>query len=142
VDIQERTKYLSIALVVLGLILVFGFYPLTVVWPSGWTWHHGRSEYLEMIMALYATLGVFLLLASRNPDQHLSLIAFTIWSSIVHAGLMAVQAMNNPAHLGHLIGDVPALFIVAGILSWLCPQAFKLQSGGQVAQAHPRAPGD
>ena len=126
---ESRSRFLRIALLVFGVIFVFAVYPLTVLWPAGWAWHHGRSEYLEMIIALYATLGVFLLLASRSPDQHVSLIAFTIWSSIVHAIVMAVQAATNPAHVGHLIGDVPALFIVAAVLGWLCPQAFRLRWG-------------
>lgn len=121
-----REKYLRVALLVFGLIFLFGVYPLTVLWPAGWAWHHGRSEYLEMIIAIYATLGVFLLLASRDPERHISLISFTIWSSIVHGGVMAVQAMGNPLHAGHLIGDVPALFIVAAVLGGLCPRAFKV----------------
>lgn len=125
-DANHSLRPLRAALIACGLIFIFGVYPLTVLWPAGWVWHHGRSEYIEMIIALYATLGVFLLMASRNPGQHLSLIAFTIWSSIVHAAVMAVQAMANPAHAGHLIGDVPALFIVALVLGWLCPAAFKL----------------
>lgn len=121
----DRTKYLRVALVVFGLVFIFAVYPLTVLWPSGWAWHHGRSEYLEMIIAIYATLGVFLLLASRDPERHVSLIGFTIWSSIVHGGVMAMQAAGNPMHAGHLAGDVPALFIVAAVLGWLCPKAFK-----------------
>lgn len=125
----SRENYLRISLVVVGLIFLVAVYPLTVLWPSGWAWHAGRSEYLEMIMAIYATLGVFLVLASRNPAQHISLIAFTIWSSIVHGGVMAWQALGNPAHAGHLVGDVPALFIVAAVLGWLCPAAFKAPFG-------------
>jgi hypothetical protein len=113
--------------VAFGLIFLFAVYPLTILWPSGWVWQHGRSEYLEMIVALYATLGVFLLLASRRPQLHRSLIAFTIWSSIAHATVMAVQALGNPMHTGHLLGDVPALYIVALVLGWLCPPALKLQ---------------
>ena len=122
---ENRTKYLRISLLVFGAIFLFGVYPLTVLWPSGWAWHHGRSEYLEMIIAIYATLGVFLLLAAREPERHISLISFTIWSSIVHGGVMAVQSMANPMHSGHLLGDVPALFIVAAVLGCLCPQALK-----------------
>lgn len=130
---QSNPKYLRAALVVFGIIFVFAVYPLSVVWPSGWAWHHGRSEYLEMIIAIYATLGVFLLVASRNPERHVSLIAFTIWSSIVHGAVMALQALGNPMHIGHLYGDVPALFIVALVLGWLCPQALKLQFAERVA---------
>jgi hypothetical protein len=122
---ENRTKYLRVSLLVVGAVFLFGVYPLTVLWPSGWAWHHGRSEYLEMIIAIYATLGVFLLRAARNPEQHISLISFTIWSSIVHGGVMAMQAMANSEHAGHLIGDVPALFIVAAVLGWLCPPGFK-----------------
>ena len=67
----DRLKYLRIALAVVVLIFIFGAWPLTIVWPSGWSWHtEGRSEYLEMILGIYATLGVFLLVASRNPMAH------------------------------------------------------------------------
>jgi hypothetical protein len=67
-------------------------------------------------------LGIFLLIASRDPFQHRSLIWFTVWSSIVHAGIMAVQALLNPQHIGHLYGDVLGLFVVAGVLMWLMPR--------------------
>jgi hypothetical protein len=60
----ERLTYLKLALRVVGVIAIFGFYPLTVLWPSGWAWSSGRSEYLEMIIAIYATLGVFLIIIS------------------------------------------------------------------------------
>ena len=132
---EKKSKFLRIALLAFGLIFVFAVYPLSVLWPSGWAWHHGRSEYLEMIMAIYACLGVFLLLASRHPERLLSLIAFTIWSSIVHGGVMAVQALGNPMHTGHLFGDVPALFIVALVLWWLCPPALKLRFGEAQARS-------
>jgi hypothetical protein len=68
----DHIKYLRIALIAVGLTFIFGLWPLTVIWPSGWSWHtEGRSEYLEMILGIYATLGVFLILASRNPMMHL-----------------------------------------------------------------------
>jgi hypothetical protein len=75
-----------------------------------------------MIIGLYATLGLFLILASRDPLRHLSLIWFTVWSSVVHAGIMTVQALSNPAHRGHLVGDVPALFLAAALLALLAPR--------------------
>jgi|SRR5579862_1767692 hypothetical protein len=117
-----KVRYLRIALVLVGLIFIVGIYPLTVVWPSGWSWHTGHSDYLQMILGLYATLGVFLLLASRKPLAHLSLIWFTVWSSVVHAGIMAAQSLASPEHMGHLWGDVLALFAVAGVLAFLTPR--------------------
>jgi hypothetical protein len=118
----DRIKYLRFALLLVGLVSSFGFYPLTIVWPSGWAWHTGQSEYLQMILAIYATLGVFLLLASRDPLAHRSLIWFTVWSSVVHGAVMAAQAFIHPQHIGHLWGDVPALFVVAGVLAFLMPR--------------------
>ena len=119
----ERIRYLRIALMLVGLIFLVGVYPLTIVWPSGWAWHTGQSEYLQMILAIYATLGVFLILASRDPLAHRSLIWFTVWSSVVHGAVMAVQAVMNTQHIGHLWGDVAALFAVAGVLAYLIPSA-------------------
>ena len=118
----DRTKYLRFALLVVGLTFVVGIYPLTIIWPSGWSWHTGHSDYLQMILGIYATLGVFLLVASRNPLAHLSLIWFTVWSSVVHGGIMAVQSVENPEHMGHLWGDVLALFVVAAVLALLTPR--------------------
>jgi len=72
-----------------------------------------------MIVGVYATLGIFLMRASRNPQAHLSLIWFTVWSSVVHAAIMAVQSFGHGDHMGHLIGDVPALLLVAVVLGGL-----------------------
>lgn len=119
----DRVKYLRVALVVFGLIFLVGVYPLTIVWPAGWSWHHsGPSMYLEMIIGIYATLGVFLLLAARDPLANRSLIWFTVWSSVVHGGIMAAQAIVYPEHMGHLMGDVPALILVAIVLAILMPR--------------------
>jgi FtsH-binding integral membrane protein len=117
----ERSRWLRIALVVVGVAFLL-VYPLMVVWPSGWTWQPSQHEYEQMIVGIYATLGVFLIRASRQPEAHLSLIWFTVWSSVVHGGIMAVQAMVDPAEHGHLPGDVAALFLVAAVLAWLTPR--------------------
>ena len=121
----HRLKYLRIALVLVGVIFIAGIYLLMIVWPSGWTWHTGHSDYPLMIVGIYATLDVFLIIAARNPLDHLSLIWFTIWSSVVHGGIMAVQSLVNPENHGHLLGDVPALFIVAAVLAVLTPRGEK-----------------
>ena len=122
----RRRRHLQMALVVFGVIFIAGVVPLSIWWPSGWAWHEGgRSEYLEMIIALYATLGVFLLFAAKDPGRHTSLIAFTVWSSLAHGSVMAVQALSEPRHCSHLVGDVPALFIVAAVLGYLCPAVWR-----------------
>ena len=54
----DRLKYLKLALRVFAAVFVLGVYPLTVLWPSGWSWHPGPSEYLQMIIAIYATMAV------------------------------------------------------------------------------------
>ena len=74
-----------------------------------------------MILGIYATLGVFLMLAARDPLAHRSLIWFTVWSSIVHGGIMAMQSFDGGHNMGHLWGDVLALFAVAAILIVLMP---------------------
>jgi len=120
---MHRLLLLRIALVVVGVTFIFGIYLGGAVWPSGWVWGHGHSGYLTMIMGVYATLGAFLINAARNPEAHRSLISFTVWSSVVHSAIMAVQAFSDASEHGHLVGDVPALFLVAVVLGALMPRA-------------------
>jgi hypothetical protein len=120
---STQLKSLKIALVALGVILIIGIYPLTILWPSGWAWHtSGPSMYLQMILAIYATLGVFLILAARDPLANRSLIWFAVWSSVVHGAVMAVQALVYPGHRGHLFGDVPVLLLAAALIAFLMPR--------------------
>ena len=119
---MNREGALKIVLALVGIIFLLGVYPLMMfLWPSGWRWQPNQPEYEQMILGVYATLGIFLLLASRNPSAHRSLIAFTAWSSLVHAGIMAVQAFQKAGERGHLLGDVPALVIVGVALLALAP---------------------
>ena len=117
----QREKMLKFALVAFGAVFCL-VYPLAIFWPSGWAWHEGSpadSQYFMMIVGVYATLGVFLIRAASNPSAHRSLIWFTVWSSAVHAGIMASQSFNNDMHRGHLLGDVPALLLVTIVLGAL-----------------------
>jgi hypothetical protein len=114
---------LRIALVVISLTFVFGIYALTIIWPSGWRWGHWSSHYPAMILGIYATLGIFLQIAARNPLAHRSLIWFAVASSVVHAAIMAAQALGDSAERGHLAGEVPALLVVAVVLTLLMPRA-------------------
>lgn len=109
---------LRAALVVVGLVAL-ALYPLFHWWPSGFRWHPPHPEYEQMLAALYATLGVFLLRAARAPLRHLSLIWFTVWSSVAHAAIMAVHAWPAPHEHGHLVGDIPLLLVAALVLGGL-----------------------
>jgi hypothetical protein len=116
------SRFLRPALILFGLVCLVGFHPLTVFWPSGWAWRPPQPMYLQMIIGVYAVLGVFLLRAARDPLRHLSLIWFTVWSSVVHAGVMAYHAYMDPAQRGHFVGDVPALLVMAVVLGVLAPR--------------------
>src|SRR5256712_11298579 len=89
---------------IFGLIFIFGIFVLNRLWPGGWAWEPEQPAYLQMILGIYVTLGVFLLLAARDPIRHLSLIWFTVWSSVVHAVVFAVHLFPDPVQLGILWG--------------------------------------
>jgi uncharacterized protein DUF6632 len=128
----NRRRILQAALLITGILMLL-VYPLMVLWPSGWAWTPGQHEYEQMIIGIYATLGVFLILASREPEAHASLIWFTVWSSVVHGGIMAVQAIVDPTEHGHLIGDVPALLVIALVLGVLMPRGATGRAATRVA---------
>lgn len=116
---SSQEQYLKIALRISGTLFLL-VYPLCLVWPSGWVWHDGAgSYYLQMLAGVYAVLGIFLILAARNPREHRSLISFTIWSSLVHGLIMGSQAVLDKNEHGHLIGDVPAILLIAAVLAYL-----------------------
>jgi len=126
---------LRFALALFGAIFLL-VYPLAIVWPSGWAWHAGapyESEYFMMIVGVYATLGLFLINAARAPLEHRSLIWFTIASSVVHAVIMAVQSFcgDGHMHMGHLVGDVPALLLVAIVLAILVSASGRLSNSAR-----------
>jgi hypothetical protein len=87
------------------LLFVAGLYPLILMAK--------QDPALAMMMSLYVTLGIFLLIASRNPSAHRSLIAFAAWSSVAHAGTMSLQALLNMISRRELIGS--AVFITIGV---------------------------
>jgi hypothetical protein len=129
----KKAQVLRTVLIAVGLVFIFGVGLLMRVWPSGWQWQPNQAEYEQMFMGVYATLGIFLILAAREPTRHRSLILFTAWSSLVHAGIMGVQAIRDTAERGHLVGDVPALAIVGIVLLFLAPGAAR-----SAADASPR----
>ena len=120
---EKRMQLLRMALYTIGAIYVVGIYLMMEwIWPSGWSWEPRQPEYEQMIMGVYAVLGVFLIRAAKDPLANASLIWFTVWSNIVHAGIMAVQAVMDEAERANLMGDVPALFLVAFVLWALMPK--------------------
>lgn len=123
-EMTKRITYLRIALIIFGLILIFGLIPALLFWPSGWRWMPHQTMYEQMIVGIYITLGVFLLLAAKNPLQNLSLIWFAVWSSFVHGGIMLIQALVYEHEIGHLLGDVPALLLMGIIFAILTPRHY------------------
>ena len=116
-------KILQIAVAVSGVAFLL-IYPLAVVWPSGWAWESGapyQSHLFMMIVAVYATLGIFLLNAARDPQANLSLIWFAAISSVVHSALMAV------------VGVVLAVLVVASGLKQPSTDRARLLTNKDVA---------
>jgi hypothetical protein len=109
---MRREGALKVVLVVVGLIFSGLVYPLTMFVR--------QKPALAMMLSLYVTLGIFLLLAARDPLAHRSLIAFTAWSSFAHAALMGMQAFLNFVARGELVG-VAALVIIGVALIVLSP---------------------
>lgn len=106
-----RERALTVVLILVGLLFCAAVYPLVAM---------RLEESLRMMLSVYATLGVFLLLASRNPSANRSLIAFTAWSSFAHAGVMAVQVYLSLIPRSEGFG-VLALGIIGVVLIALAP---------------------
>ena len=117
----NKNPLLSAALVVFGAAFCL-LYPLSILWASGWAWNAGgpmASDYFLMNVAEYFTLGIFMIRAAKDPAANASLIWFVVCSSFAHGLVMAWESFRTPGMMGHLIGDVPALFIAAAVLGGL-----------------------
>lgn len=100
---MNRERALKVVLVVVGLLFVATVYPLISFMR--------QEPTLAMMLSVYVTLGVFLLLASRNPSANRTLIAFAGWSSLAHAAVMTVQVAGHMIH--ELVGVIA--FAVIGL---------------------------
>lgn len=120
---ETKLRFLRLALLAIGLFFIFGLFPTMYYFPESWGWYPRQPEYEQMIIGVYATLGVFLVLAARNPLENRSLIWFTVWSSAVHAGIMFIQALYDNQEHANFYGDIPALFGVAILLATLMPRS-------------------
>src|SRR6266487_3007882 len=110
--IMNRERALKVVLVLVGLLFSAGIYPLVATVRS--ELQPNNENALPMMLSIYVTLGVFLLLAARNPSANRSVIAFTAWSSFAHAAIMAVQSLHNVSERGHLLAGV-LLFVIVGV---------------------------
>src|ERR1017187_159614 len=109
---MNRAVVLKIVLALVGLAFLALAYPLV--------FFARQDPSMAMMFSLYVTLGVFLLLAIRNPSANRSLIAFTAWSSFAHAAIMGTQACRNMVARGELIG-VAVLVVIGAALIALAP---------------------
>src|SRR6266852_1564237 len=113
---MNRERALKTLLVLVGLLFSAGVYPLTTS-----LWQTNQAEFGPMMLSLYVTLGIFLLIAVRNPAANRSLIAFTAWSSFAHAAVMAVMAFQKADERGQLLIAVAVLGIIGVALIVLAP---------------------
>lgn len=129
---MNRERALKIVLVLVGLLFLAGVYPLmTSLWQQS---HQSHSGTEPMMLSVYVTLGIFLLLAARNPFANRSLVAFTAWSSFAHAAVMFIQAFQIASERAELLVAVAVLGIVGVALVALAPakQSAELASAAGV----------
>ena len=113
---MNRELALRVLLVIVGLLFLAGGYFLVLG-----LWQRNQSEiFAQMMLSVYVTLGVFVLLAARNPSANRSLIAFTVWSSIAHAAVMAIQVLRKMSPREDL-GGVLFFLVIGVILAALAP---------------------
>ena len=122
---MNRERALKILLVLLGLLFVAGVYPLMTSVRSGW--QADKEDALPMMLSLYVTLGIFLLVAARNPSANASVIAFAAWSSFAHGAVMAVMAI-------HLASERGGLLIAAAVLGIIGAALIVLASAKQLGE--------
>ncbi len=113
---MRRERALKVVLVLVGLVFSAGVLPVTES-----LWHQNQSMYtFDMMLSLYVALGIFLLMAARNPSANRSLIAFTAWSCFAHAAVMAVTSFSKGGYRGDIWG-VAVLVIIGVALIVLAP---------------------
>jgi len=116
---MNRDKALKILLVLFGLLFVAGVYPLITSVRSGW--QANREDAEPMAISLYVTLGIFLLVAARNPSANRSVIAFAAWANIAHAAVMAVMAVHLPNERADLLIAAAVFGVIGAALILLAP---------------------
>lgn len=121
---DTRKRLLTIVLLSTAAFLILAMPFMFDVWPGGFRWAHPSQHpaYERMIIAIYFALGICLIPAALNPQRHVLLIDFTILSSLLHGAVMTYDAFAQEHEMMHMVGDVPMLFVLAGVLIWLHPR--------------------
>ena len=120
---MNREKALKILLVLFGLIFVAGVYPLITSVRSGWQANKEDAE--PMALSLYVTMGIFLLVAARNPVANHGVIVFAGWLNIAHAAVMTVMAVHLPNEREDML-IASAIFAGIGAILTLLPPPHQL----------------
>ena len=134
---DTRRMLLKVVLLATAAFLILLLPFMFDLWPAGFRWAHPahHDPYERMIIAIYASLGLCLIPTALNPERHVMLIDFTIISSLLHGAVMTYAAFVQEHEMTHLVGDVPILFILAGVLIWLHPRRWHAAPAGLPAQS-------
>ena len=112
-----RERALKVVLVVVGLFFSAAAYP-----AIGGLRDPAHSDTGDtMMMGLYVALGIFLLIAVRNPPAHRSLIAFAAWSSFAHAVVMSILGFEMASERAGFLGGSAVLVVIGVVLLVLAP---------------------
>ena len=140
---DTKRTLLTVVLLATATFLILGLPFMFDFWPGGFRWSHpgGHPAYERMIIAIYVALGVCLIPTALNPERHVILIDFTILSSLLHGAAMTYDALVQDHEMTHLVGDVPLLFVLAGMLIWLHPRWWREDAPAIAAPLRPTASG-
>ena len=120
---MNNLSILSNTLRIFGLAFVFIIPIMKLDLFGGWAWSPAQWEYELMIQGIYMTLGIMMIISAKNPVRNSMFIWFVVWSSVVHAVIMAYQAAIAVDEMGHFIGDIPVLIILALLLGYSLKKA-------------------
>jgi hypothetical protein len=108
---------------IFGLAFIFIIPIMKLDLFGGWAWSPAQWEYELMIQGIYMTLGIMMIISAKNPVKNSMFIWFVVWSSVVHAVIMAYQAAIAADEMGHFVGDIPVLIILALLLGFSLKKA-------------------
>ena len=120
---MNNLSILSNTLRIFGLAFIFIIPIMKLDLFGGWAWSPAQWEYEFMIQGIYMTLGIMMIISAKNPLKNSMFIWFVVWSSVVHGVIMAYQAAIAADEMGHFIGDIPVLIILAMLLGYSLKKA-------------------